>query len=197
MFARASVGSGLSMTPGRVTLVAGRPSVSPAIRLTSCFIEKSLVKIDVCVDGKPVDYQEALPRGNRFDRQETTAKAPVTKRISSNTKVPLVRLAVARSGDKGDDANIGVIAREPRFLLAILAELTADVVKQYFAHLCQGTVERYELPGICGLNFVLRESLGGGGTSSTRLDTQAKSYAQLLLEIPIPIEAELLDTLPA
>lgn len=101
--------------------------------------------------------------------------------------MPLIRLAVARSGDKGDDANIGVMARRSDYLPVIRAALTPAAVKRYFAHLAKGEVERFDLPGIHGLNFVLRDSLGGGGTSSLHLDTQAKTYAQLLLAFPVPV----------
>ena len=101
--------------------------------------------------------------------------------------MPLVRLAVARSGDKGNDANIGVMARRAEYLPAIRAALTPAAVKTYFAHYAEGPVERYDLPGLHALNFVLRDSLGGGGTSSANLDTQAKTYAQLLLAFPVPV----------
>ncbi|MEZ5650982.1 MAG: acyclic terpene utilization AtuA family protein [Burkholderiaceae bacterium] len=102
-------------------------------------------------------------------------------------EVPLIALAVARSGDKGDSANIGVIARDPADLALLRRELTPGRVRQWFAHTCRGTALRYELPGLAALNFVLTESLGGGGTSSLHLDTQAKTYAQQLLAMPIRV----------
>jgi len=105
--------------------------------------------------------------------------------------VPLVRLAWGRSGDKGDAANIGIIARRPEFLPFIRAALTEQAVAGYFAHLVKGKVERFDLPGTHALNFLLQEALGGGGIASIRMDPQAKAYAQMLLDFPVPIPAEM------
>jgi len=103
-------------------------------------------------------------------------------------KVPLSRLAHARSGDKGDTANIGVIALEDRYYPILAREVTADRVKQLFGSLCQGEVERFELPNLAALNFLLHESLGGGGTVSLRLDAQGKTYSAALLRMEIEVE---------
>jgi hypothetical protein len=105
--------------------------------------------------------------------------------------VPLVRLAWGRSGDKGDSANIGILARRPEYLPFIRAALSADAVAQWFAHLVQGPVHRYEWPGLDGLNFLLERALGGGGIASLRIDPQGKAYAQMLLDFPIPVPATL------
>src|SRR5205823_11846366 len=103
-------------------------------------------------------------------------------------RVPLRRIAYARSGDKGDHANIGVAARSPEAFALLRRELRGDDVRRYFADLCRGPVERYELPGLRALNFVLRHALGGGGTLSLRADHQGKTLAQglLLLELDVP-----------
>jgi hypothetical protein len=106
-------------------------------------------------------------------------------------KVRLVDLAWGRSGDKGDIANIGILARKPDYLPYIRSTLTETVVKDYFAHLCKGPVERFDLPGTNALNFLLHESLGGGGIASVRIDPQGKGFAQMLLDIEIPVPAEL------
>jgi hypothetical protein len=95
--------------------------------------------------------------------------------------VPLEQLAWARSGDKGDDANIGVIAREARYMPYIWAALTEARVADRLAHFLQGRVERFFLPGLPAMNFVLHDVLGGGGIASLRCDPQGKGYAQLLL----------------
>jgi hypothetical protein len=100
-------------------------------------------------------------------------------------KVPLSRLAHARSGDKGDTANIGLIAFEPKHYPLLVREVTAARVKQHFGVLCQGEVERFELPNLGALNFLLHRSLGGGGTVSLRLDAQGKTYGAALLRIEI------------
>ena len=100
-------------------------------------------------------------------------------------KVPLSRIAHTRSGDKGDTCNIGVIAWEERFYAILLREVTADRVRRHFGALVQGTVERYELPNLCALNFLLHGSLGGGGTVSLRTDAQGKTFGAALLSLEI------------
>jgi hypothetical protein len=185
-FAREYVGTALSMSTGRCGLEGGRPSVSPVVRLFSFLIEKTDVPIVVKVDGRAIPFAPQPAAASEFVRREVTPveiALPDGRRID----VPLIALAVARSGDKGDDANIGIMARDPKFMPAIRASLTSGAVRAYFAHYVEGEVERYELPGMNALNFVLRKSLGGGGTSSVRLDVQAKTYAQLLLSIPVSI----------
>lgn len=104
------------------------------------------------------------------------------------TRVPLVHIAHARSGDKGDTANIGVIAYEPAHYDLLRAELTAARVKAHLAELVRGEVERFELPKVWALNFLLHEALGGGGTLSLRTDSQGKvlSSALLRMEIDVP-----------
>ncbi|MEX0408891.1 hypothetical protein ABGN05_24945, partial [Aquibium sp. LZ166] len=86
---------------------------------------------------------------------------------------------------------IGVIARKPEYLPYIRSALTEETVKDYFAHLCNGPVERFELPGTHALNFLLHDSLGGGGIASVRIDPQGKGFAQMLLDIQIPVPADL------
>jgi hypothetical protein len=105
-------------------------------------------------------------------------------------EVPLIRLAWGRSGDKGDTANIGVIARRREFMPAIGAALTPQSVAAYLAHLVAGPVQRFDWPGLHGWNFVLRRALGGGGIASLRYDPQGKSYAQILMDFPVRVPAE-------
>ena len=106
-------------------------------------------------------------------------------------KVPLSRLAHTRSGDKGDTCNIGVIAWEERFYPILVRELTPGRVKQHFGALIQGAVERYELPNLGALNFLLHQSLGGGGTVSLRTDAQGKTFGAALLSLEIEVPAGL------
>jgi hypothetical protein len=101
----------------------------------------------------------------------------------------LIRLAVARSGDKGDSANIGVIPRHSSFTPVLRRELTPGRVKDYFAHLVEGDVHRYEVPGVGGFNFLMEKALAGGGMASLRNDPLGKGMAQMLLEIPIDVPA--------
>jgi hypothetical protein len=114
---------------------------------------------------------------------------PTAERGLSRATVPLIALAHGRSGDKGDDANIGVLARRPEYLPAIRDALTEAAVAAYFAHLLTGGVDRYDLPGLHGLNFVLHGALDGGGTASLRHDAQGKAFAQMLMDFPVPVPA--------
>ena len=100
---------------------------------------------------------------------------------------PLVALAYGRSGDKGNHSNIGVIARKPEYLPYIRAALTEKSVAEYFAHILQGKVHRFEVPGINALNFLLEDILGGGGVASLRNDPQGKAFAQMLLDYRVPV----------
>ena len=103
--------------------------------------------------------------------------------------VPLSRLAHTRSGDKGDLSNIGVIAREDKYYPLLVRELTPDRVKAHFGELVNGRVERFELPNLSALNFLLYEALDGGGTISLRTDAQGKTHGAALLAMEIEIDA--------
>lgn len=100
-------------------------------------------------------------------------------------KIQLREIAHARSGDKGDNANIGLVALKPEYYPVLVREVTAERVKQHFAGLCAGEVERYELPNLQALNFVLHAALDGGGTLSLRTDSQGKTYGAALLRMEI------------
>jgi len=111
-------------------------------------------------------------------------------------KVQLVKLAHARSGDKGDTANVGLIALRDEFYPIIVREVTADRVKNHFKGICKGEVQRFELPNLGALNFLLHESLGGGGTLSLMTDAQGKTFSTALLRMEVEIpddEAQQLD----
>lgn len=102
-------------------------------------------------------------------------------------KVQLVKLAHARSGDKGDTANIGLIALRDEIYPLLVREVTAARVKEHFKGICLGDVDRFELPNLGALNFLLHESLGGGGTLSLMTDAQGKTFSTALLRMQIEI----------
>ena len=102
-------------------------------------------------------------------------------------KVQLTKLAHARSGDKGDTANVGLIALRPEFYPFLVREVTTARVKQHFEGICKGDVERFELPNIGALNFLLHESLGGGGTLSLMTDAQGKTFSTAMLRMQIEV----------
>jgi hypothetical protein len=102
-------------------------------------------------------------------------------------KVRLTKLAHARSGDKGDTANVGLIALQDEFYPILVREVTAERVKAHFRGICHGEVERFELPNLGALNFLLHESLGGGGTLSLMTDAQGKTFSTALLRMEVEI----------
>ena len=107
-------------------------------------------------------------------------------------RVKLVRIAHARSGDKGDTANVGLIALKPEFYPLLVQTVTAERVKEHFAGICLGAVQRFELPNLGALNFLLHESLDGGGTLSLKADAQGKTYSAALLRMEIDIPEDFL-----
>jgi hypothetical protein len=102
-------------------------------------------------------------------------------------KISLLKLAHARSGDKGDTANVGIIALKDEYYPILVREVTRDAVKRHFGEIVKGDVERFELPNLKALNFLLHESLGGGGTLSLMTDAQGKTFSTALLRLNIEI----------
>jgi hypothetical protein len=103
-------------------------------------------------------------------------------------KIRLIDIAHARSGDKGDTGNVGVIARKEEYYGILLKYLTADRVKEHFRGIALGDVERFELPNLWALNFLLHEALGGGGTRSLKNDAQGKTLGSAMLKMELDIE---------
>jgi hypothetical protein len=111
-------------------------------------------------------------------------------------KVRLDLIAHARSGDKGDASNVGLIADTPELFELLRAQATAERVKQHFREVCRGPVERFEVPNLRAFNFLLHDSLGGGGTESLKTDAQGKTHAQGLLQMEIEVPTDLVPTRP-
>jgi hypothetical protein len=106
-------------------------------------------------------------------------------------KIKLLRLAHARSGDKGDTANVGLIAYRPEYYPILVEQVTAPRVKEHFRGICLGEVERFEIPNLGALNFLLHQSLDGGGTLSLKTDAQGKTYSAALLRMEIEVDDRL------
>jgi hypothetical protein len=123
--------------------------------------------------------------------------AAAGRRAGGGTRVPLHRIAYARSGDKGDHANIGVAARSEAAFAVLREVLPAARVQSLFGERVRGTVSRWELPGLRAFNFLLRHALGGGGTLSLRADHQGKTLAQALLQPEVEVPDEVLRVTPA
>jgi len=107
-------------------------------------------------------------------------------------RVQLLKICHARSGDKGDTANIGLIALKPEYYPVIKKYVTADVVKRHFTGICFGPVERFELPNLNALNFLLHNALGGGGTVSLKNDAQGKTLSSALLRMAIETDEDII-----
>ena len=195
LFAREFAPAGTSMAPGTTGLMGGRPSPTPVIRLFSFLVDKREVPIALEVDGTRTLIE--APHGSAAAPTDlpparalpTAAPAPG---VALRT-VPLIRLAHGRSGDKGNKANIGVIARRPAYVPVLSAWLTPERVAAHFAHNQPSSVERFDLPGFDAMNFLLHDVLGGGGMASLRTDSLAKAFAQVLLTLPVDVPADLVD----
>ncbi|MFO2464018.1 DUF1446 domain-containing protein [Pseudomonas sp. 15FMM2] len=195
LFAREIAQAATGMAPGLTGIVGGRPTVYPLIRLFSFLIDKSACALSVDFQGQrhPCALAPTMPLG--------TPQAPIEPprpEGHADASVALVKLAVARAGDKGNHSNIGVIARQPDYLPWIAEALTPEVIVDWMRHALDpihGRVERWYLPGSHSLNFLLENALGGGGIASLRIDPQGKAFAQQLLEIPIAVPQHLADQL--
>jgi hypothetical protein len=184
ILAREIAPSGSSMAQGITGFFAGRPSVQPVLRLFSFLWPKEKVA-PIVHDG---DEQIVVPFAASQPLSAPPATAAPQRAIGvADGTVPLIALAVGRSGDKGNSANIGIIARKPEYLPWLRAALAEDVIRDWFAHTGVSKVERFDLPGIHALNFVLHDALGGGGVASLRVDAQGKAFAQMLMDHPIPV----------
>lgn len=193
LFSREVAPLALMSAPAITGFTGGRPKVQPVVRLFSCLVPKAQVvtSIDMGEQTVPAPQWNGQPF-NPASLPTVTGPLPAASAFARGVRtVPLVKLAWGRSGDKGDAANIGIIARRAEFLPFIRAALTEQAVAGWFAHLVKGKVERFDLPGTHALNFLLQEALGGGGIASIRMDPQAKAYAQMLLDFPVPIPAEM------
>ncbi|GAB3675364.1 acyclic terpene utilization AtuA family protein [Salinisphaera aquimarina] len=191
LFTRELAQAATGMAPGVTGYFGGRPSVSPVIRLYSCFVPKSAADVAIDLDGHRQSIVIDTVGGFDADLLPPTHGETVWQPSADGVAIPLIRLALARSGDKGDDANIGVIARDPAYLPYLRAALTDAAVGQWFAHLLDGDVMHWELPGIHAFNFLLTRCLGGGGMASLRADAQGKCFGQMLLDMPVAVPAEL------
>lgn len=195
LLVREFTSAGTSMAPGFTGMGGNRPKVMPLVRLFSIAVDKVIVdaQIRAEVDGQTASIAQAPSAVVNADSNETPITlGPIDD--TALTPVPLIKLAWGRSGDKGNHANIGIIARRPEFLPYIRHALQPEFVGALFKHYKPADVRRFDLPGIHGINFMLYDVLGGGGIASLRNDPQGKGYAQILLGINVPVPAELVPS---
>jgi hypothetical protein len=204
LFARELGSVGISFAPGTTGIYNGRPKPTPQIRLFTFFVEKTLLGDPLVVlDGQASAVE--IPDGTPADVSTATPGVadPLAERGRSQSssepcvEVPLMRLALSRSGDKGDTVNIAIIARDPAYVAVLREELTPDRVALHFRHLVEGPVRRFEAPGLHAFNFLLENALGGGGMSSLRIDSQGKAYGQMALEMLVKVPLALLSRVEA
>jgi hypothetical protein len=216
LFARELGSVGISFAPGTTGIYSGRPKPAPQIRLFTFFLAKTSLAPPVVALGDD-RFSVAIPPG--IDAARETSKAASESRGAQSRsaesrgaesrgadvgdggdqtliEVPLLRLAFARSGDKGDSANVAIIARSPAFLEVIRREVTEQRMAEHFRHLVGGPVRRFEAPGISAFNFLMQNALGGGGMASLRIDPQGKAYGMMALEMPIRVPRFLLQAHP-
>ncbi len=187
--AQASTG----MAPALAGIVGGRPKASPVIKLFSFLIDKNQINVEIDFDGQR--HAVVIPHGSSDQSYTAHASGDVAHLQGNEIEVALIELAHARSGDKGNHSNIGVIARKAEYLPWIRASLTEANVAEYMKHVLdaeKSKVIRYELPQLNALNFMLENALGGGGVASLRIDPQGKAFAQQLLDMPVKVPSNLL-----
>ena len=197
-------GVALGAPAGFCSFAGTRPKSSPVIRLFSILVDRDLADIQIHTEDQAQTFDDARAietdvakhaDGVADDQCASALEAAATASgRAEQIVVPLERLAWARSGDKGDKANIGVMARKREYFPWIAAALTESYVASRFEHfMASPEMDRYELPGLPALNFVLHHALGGGGVASLRNDPQAKGYAQILLDTPVSLPTQLLE----
>ncbi len=186
-----ATGLALATPAGLAPLSSARPKPTPIIALFSFTVPKSDIEITVDVDGQMETLRCNAPKTQVLKFKDISP--PVPDIADPMRSVPLSQIAYARSGDKGNKANIGIMPRRADYAPYIWAALTEAVIAARFAHFNSGKVERFYLPGTASMNILLDETLGGGGMASMRFDPQGKTYGQILLQTPIPIPAKLLE----
>ncbi len=191
ILAREIAPAATSMAQSITGFAGGRARVQPIVKLASCFVPKDDVTVTVEFAGEShVIANEKIPTTPPVIRKPyDPLKSTVRQGSGELVEVPLRLIAHGRSGDKGNTSNIGIIARLPLFLPVIRDQLTSQAVAAWFDHLVLGPVKRYEWPGLCAMNFVMTDALGGGGIASLRFDPQGKGLAQNLLEMPVRVPA--------
>jgi hypothetical protein len=187
IFGRELGSIGLSCAPGTTGIYNGRPKPAPVVRLFTMFLDKAGFRPPQLTVGSAAPVDIPVPLTGSYAAPPPPEPAPVANFQGPTTTIPLLRLAHARSGDKGNAANVAIFARKPDYLPLLRRVLTPQAVLAQLGHLVNGPAQRYEAPGLNALNFVIQDALGGGGMASLRIDPQGKAYAQMVLEMPVPV----------
>ena len=190
-------GQGLATPPGLSGFSGARAKPSPVVRLFSYLTPKNELSAQVDVDGVLSEMNDSPGAALDVGSIVRPAAPSAPDHSSDMVDVPLIKLAWARSGDKGNKANIGVIARDADYVPYIWAALSEQSVAARFAHFIEGEpkVDKFYMPGGNAINFLIDAILGGGGVASIRNDAQGKGYGQILLAHPVAIPAQIAEKL--
>ena len=186
LFARQVGAVGISFAQGTAGLIGGRPKPTPVVRLFTLFVEKSTVPQPTVTVGSDAPFSVVIPPSKSLSR----SVAPLATLLPTNVptiEVPLLRVAHARSGDKGNSSNIAIFSRKPEYVDHLRAVITPERIAEHFKLVADGPVERFEAPGLHAFNFLIQSALGGGGMASPRIDPQGKAYGQRALEMVVSV----------
>ena len=193
MFARELGAAGLSFAQGTAGLIGGRPKATPIVRLYTFLIPKARLGAVTVQMGDADSFEVRIPSGVDAARSPAPvvqqAPGPALEVAGAMVEIPLMRVAHARSGDKGNLSNIAIFARKPEYVQHLRNVLTVQRIAEHFAEVAEGPVHRYEAPGLNAWNFVIENALGGGGMASPRIDPQGKAYGQRALELMVAVPA--------
>ncbi|MBQ0730873.1 MAG: DUF1446 domain-containing protein [Oleispira antarctica] len=192
IFAREIAQAATAMAPGLTGLVGGRPKPSPMIRLFSFLWPKDQIAVSFNLDDNSTAV--AIAKGDSLENFSSISEAliqtdDVKELEGCDATTSLINLAMARSGDKGDHCNVGILARDPAYLPYIQHAVQPEKIRKYLSHIMseKSDVKLYLLSGLGAFNLMLEQALGGGGIASLRIDPQGKAMAQQLLDMPIAV----------
>jgi hypothetical protein len=186
IFGRELGSVGLSCAPGTTGIYSGRPKPTPVVRLFTMFLDKSLFSAPQITIGAAAAVDVQIPTSGGYIVPEPQ-HLPVAQTTADTRQVPLFKIAYARSGDKGNSSNVAIFARKPEYLPWLRLILTPEKIVAQLDQLVNGPARRFDAPGLHAVNFLIEDALGGGGMASLRIDPQGKAYAQMVLEMPVPV----------
>jgi hypothetical protein len=186
IFGRELGSIGLSCAPGTTGIYSGRPKPTPVVRLFTLFLDKAELGNPRLTVGDAAAMEISVPAAGGYVAPPAV-DGPAELPGGATVDVPLIKLAYARSGDKGNSSNIAIFARKPEYLPLLRGYLTPERIVAQLSQLVNGPAERFEAPGLHALNFLIQDALGGGGMASLRIDPQGKAYGQMVLEMPVPV----------
>lgn len=190
VLAREVGSSGLSFAPGTAALIGGRPKASPVVRLFTFLVDKKRLPAPrvTLADGMPFEVEIAPGHPDLMPEAALPAEdAPMES--GPFVEATLNQVAHARSGDKGDSSNVAILCRDPKYYAHLKRELTCERMAEVFGDAVQGPIQRFEVPGLAALNFLMHNALGGGGMATHRIDALGKAYGQRALEMRVRVPA--------